>query len=171
MSEMTQKPKGLEVDKIFSEKNLPQRTDAVSWQQMAELNSRAIQNLREVFPNLNLGNKDLLEPNSNKSKKLHDKGILNFVEDSHIEINDPLNLEFYSINTSASPEAREYLSSLSSSIIEPDVYFKIKNDPIRYQEIVMQLSELGLSPDAIDTILKYFNLDATKNSQEKEKTK
>lgn len=70
----------------------------------------------------------------------------------------PDNKKFFETLRGLSPQARDFLTGLSSQFMEADVYKKFKSDPLKIQSLETELRGLELGDEGITQVMDYFNL-------------
>lgn len=66
---------------------------------------------------------------------------------------------YNNLYNSVPPEARSYLSYLSSQLLESDVYKLYKENPFKKMDIVANLTKHGLNKQQVGSVMGYFHLD------------
>ncbi len=71
--------------------------------------------------------------------------------------------EFFQTVPSLPSEAKDYISDLSSKLLEADLRRQVTSDPLQQQQIADNLTQLGLDPNQLQIVLNYFNFSPKEN--------
>ncbi len=74
------------------------------------------------------------------------------------ESKEVTSLEFFRRIETFPQEAQDRIASLSSLLLEADIYEKIKRTPLELNGLVNDLSGSGLSREDVDLVFNYFQL-------------
>ena len=75
---------------------------------------------------------------------------------------------FFRMLRGFSPEAQEFVTSLSSMFMEPDERQAFRSDPDNITSLVSELKSMGLRGRQVHRVIRFFNLASISSVDQKE---